>query len=183
MNKQTIHSDDLNVYVTYESSVKKWVKYLLLFLNILIYGGLILIVANIPDSEMKFFALPVLGFAALIFFTLTWSTVWNAYGKEILIINTKSFSYQKVYGLITTNLKTFRTDDGISMNFNKELTYTKEQYGTIVFFKYNAANLPETMYQTSIKTSYSNYKELIECLNDFFRIGASAVGIDEISLN
>ena len=92
--KSESHSDGICVYVLTE--VNKSVASKLL---ILVADALILSVLIFSITEW----IPGLFICTLIFLAfLAWCTLWAFWGKENLIINTKSLSYQHDYGFFKT---------------------------------------------------------------------------------
>lgn len=85
---------------------------------------------------------------------------WNLYGKENLIINLKSISYNHEYGFIKTNLKTIPTNDlGIKVDIRRE--EGNKRYGVMQFFDYDElTDLPDLIHETTILIEESKLEEL-----------------------
>ncbi|WP_282036577.1 hypothetical protein [Saccharicrinis aurantiacus] len=183
MNKKNISFDGINLYITLESEVKKWVRIVLVSANIAIYSLIIYGMLSIPEDEINTFILPIFGFSAIIFFTLTWTTVWNIFGKEQLTINHKSFNSQKSYGFFQTNIKTIKTEYGISLSFEDEFSYDEKQLGAIHFYKYTEIYLSEFIYKTTIKTDIKTFEEINSVLENIYNKVDTVELTKEINLN
>ena len=74
---------------------------------------------------------------------------WNLFGEEVIILNTKSVSYQRSYGIIETKLQTYPL-----RRLRVDATITKEQdnikYSKLKFYTYNEHDLPELLLESSI---------------------------------
>jgi hypothetical protein len=92
--KSKSHSDGMCVYVQTEVNNSVASKLLIIVADTLILSVLILSIVE---------WIPGLFICTLIFLAfLTWTTLWAFWGKENLIINTKSLSYQHDYGFFKT---------------------------------------------------------------------------------
>ena len=148
-NQLTIKSDEINVYATLRVRSKFIGK---LVLSILVFGLIVFYVflalnVNNENAQILVFFLLVFGF--IIFFPIKY-LLWNLYGNEILIVNTKSISYSYYYGLFKTNLKTINHERlGLSFEFVK--LEDKIEKGKLNFYNYNNSNnLPVLIHQTTV---------------------------------
>lgn len=136
-------------------------------------GVSLYIAAKVPTTQLAkiaigsialFFALPapmllfmqggkalpmaVAAFAAWIFL-MGRLAFWNLFGEELIILNTKSVSYQRSYGVIETKLQTYPL-----RNMRVEAIITKERnkikYSKLQFYTYNEHDLPELLLESSI---------------------------------
>ncbi len=183
MNKSKIEFNGINLYITLESEVKKWVRIVLVSANIIIFSLIIFGMLSVPENEVADFILPIFGFSVIILLTLTRTTIWNVFGKEYLMINHKSFNYQKSYGILTTNLKSIKTDFGISLYFEDELSYTDKQLGAISFYRYNEIYVEELIYKTTIKSDIETFNKVNSALEDIYKNADSKELTEEINLN
>ena len=86
--------------------------------------------------------------------------IWNLYGKENLIINSKTISYNYDYGFIRTNLKTipfYHLGAGIELyKENKGI-----QEGKLILYNFRAQdNLPEIIHETTVLVNLEDVKEI-----------------------
>lgn len=74
---------------------------------------------------------------------------WNLFGEELIIINMKSISCQRSYGIIQTGLRTYPY-----RRLRIAAIVTKEQnnfkYSKLQFYTYNEHDLPELLLESSI---------------------------------
>jgi len=169
MNDKFIFSDGINVYATFESKVNKLFKSILILLNVFVYSLLLFAITQIPEEKILNYAFPILLLTVLSFLTLTKYTLWNIYGREILIINTKSFSYQHDYGWFNIKMKTIKTERGILFGIDDQLRKGNKEFVTIWFEHFDENDVPKPLYNSSIKIeidSYQQMSKLIHELND-----------------
>lgn len=87
---------------------------------------------------------------------------WNVFGKEMLIINRKSISYQYHYGFIKNNLKTV-TYQNLSVRFQTFLIDKEKKLGKMYFYEESEkTGLPNLLHNTSIYILQSEYDIVIE---------------------
>lgn len=85
---------------------------------------------------------------------------WNLFGKESLIVNTKTISYCYDYGIIRTNLKTIHYDR-LGTGFLSNRKDNEKEFGNLIFYNYNKDNnLPEVIHQTSVLIELEKLKEI-----------------------
>jgi len=93
---------------------------------------------------------------------------WNVFGKEMLIINRKSISYQYHYGFIKNNLKTV-TYQNLSARFQPFLIDKEKKLGKIYFYEESEkTGLPNLLHSTSIYILQSQYDTVMEEINLLF---------------
>jgi hypothetical protein len=113
--------------------------------------------------------------AALWLALFGWISLWNLFGKELLIINTKSLSYQHTYGFYVTPLETKR----IYRAMNISLIPTTEKPGkplyNLVFESFNSNDLPEELYRTALPITAEELEKLKSYLR---RVYIEKVNID-----
>ncbi len=149
-NTAEIKTDGINVYVTSKIQANSFGKIALTLLNtgLLIFYGWF--VSTIEQNEAgKMFIPVILLFGAFIY--LPWRYwFWNFYGKEHIIINTKTISLINDYGIIRTNPKTIPHFQ-LATNYEFVREINEKPYGRLHFISYNPeTNLPEEVYQTTI---------------------------------
>ncbi|UUV20738.1 hypothetical protein [Paenimyroides aestuarii] len=112
-----------------------------------------------PENSSDFILPAIIIIGLIIIFPVRY-LIWNSFGKEFIIINAKTISYNYNYRIITTNLKT--------IPFNKLATridIVKEEnnieYGKLVFFNYHKeTNLPELIFETSVLLCLDDLKKI-----------------------
>ncbi|TFF38041.1 hypothetical protein [Mucilaginibacter psychrotolerans] len=136
-----LRTDGVCVYMSAGIKSSVWGKLLLLLGNGMVVGVLVLAVV---------WAIPgLMVFDLLIWVWLGRYTLWNIYGQEHLIINTKSLSFQHDYGFFKLAYKTVPLKNKLKILVlpSKE-TKVKELY--IQFVSYNDTDLPVEVYQMAI---------------------------------
>ncbi|MEE9408467.1 MAG: hypothetical protein V3V28_10390 [Polaribacter sp.] len=157
-NKLEIHNDGINIYVTLIVNSHIIGKTLLSLFVILLIGGLIYFPSTIPKEEVSSFIFPILIFGFLVFFFPVRYLLWNIYGKENLIINTKTLSHYNDYGIFKTNLKT-HAHQRLGTSFEHIRTTDNIKLGKLLFVKHNDENnLPEYLYETTVLLNSENIK-------------------------
>ena len=118
--------------------------------------------AQIPPAEIGAFLVPIFLVSFLFYFFIFRYTLWNWFGKELLIINTKSVSYQLDYGFYLTKLKTIPFSRlGLSSEIIQKTDETS--FGKIYFFNYREEDdLPEPIYETAIIIPENKVEEIKE---------------------
>ena len=107
MSNSTIkHSDGINLYVEFSVRAKPIGKIILSILILFTLAAFIIIFSTLDQEEIGKFIIP-LSMPCFLFLVIPKRyLIWNLYGKENLIINSKTISYNYDYGFIRTNLKT-----------------------------------------------------------------------------
>ena len=157
-NNFEIYNDELNVYVHLTVNSSKIGKIILTFFVSLLVGILFYIPFTIPEENISEFIFPLLIFGIMVFAFPVRYLLWNLFGKENLIINTKSISYNREYGIFISNLKTLN-HNRLATAFEWSRTFDNIEYGNIIFEKLNdKTDLPEHLYTTSIALTIEDIK-------------------------
>lgn len=163
MNNQiNIQNDGINIYATL--SVRA-AKVGLVILTIMLIG--LFVMVGFFFSEVKFKHFEEFVVAVLIIVPIGGYSIkyylWNLYGKESIIINTKSISWQYDYGFVQTNLETFKYHI-LGTGFEKlGQRDNGDELGRLIFYNYREEdNLPEVIHSTTILLT----KEEIEILDE-----------------
>lgn len=183
-NSFEIHNDGINVYVTFFVNSHPTGKVLLTIFVILLIGTLIYLPIELPKEEVLHFIFPFLIFGIIVFVFPVRYLLWNLFGKENLIINTKSLSYYRDYGIYRTNLKTLK-HGRLGTGFEWSRTFENIEYGNLVFQKYNDENdLPEHLYTTSVVLNYDNIERIDKEISKLYEIKKNKeLNFTPISLN
>lgn len=183
-NKFEINNDGINVYVTFFVNSHPAGKILISIFVLILIGLLIYLPTTITNEELRDFIFPFLVFGILVFVFPVRYLLWNLFGKENIIINTKSLSYNKDFGLYKTNLKTLK-HNRLATGFEWIRTFENIEYGNIVFEKFNEENdLPESLYTTSVALDKESIKQIDEEISKLYNIGNDEeIDFSNISLN
>jgi hypothetical protein len=168
MNDNLIFFDGNVLYITLESKVKNWVKWLLIFVNIAIYSFILYVFTFMPNKAEGSFILPLLIVYGVIYLTLTRMTLWNIYGRECMMISKDNFSYYRDFGLYRTPLVHKELAQGLAVFDQQVIAYEKETHVIISFYEC----LPNKQFQeiitTSIKTQVQNLHKIHSLLNEMY---------------
>jgi len=146
-----------------------------------ILGKIALVIADAMILSVAILAIKIripglLLFSMLPLFFLAKYTLWNFFGRETLIINTKSFSYQHDYGVIKMAFVTKKIANKIIVKALPVETDDTENPLQLSFISYHKENdIPFEVYHTSL---YFSEKEAIY-INSLIQ----QLFIDELSKN
>lgn len=165
INDLRLKYDDVCVYATTAVKANITAKIILALINLFLLG--IITVFFVEQVLLAAFV-----FLGLELFVVKY-TLWNLFGEERLIINTKSISYQQHYGFFTTPFRT--------INLNKKvivLPYDKVVDGEkinvkFLFESYDENNLPYVVYHSVLNVPDVDFEKLIRKIDELF--------IDEMS--
>ena len=167
MNENLVFSDGLNIYASFQSKVAPYVKWILVLLNLLVLSGYVALIVNIPKDSQGDFAILFIVIPLFTGLTLTRFTFWNLWGRESIIINTKSFSYQYDYGILTLNLKTKETN-GLSWAIHDEFIDGDQTYVTVNFGTFDEHDLEIHLHTTSLRMNLNSYIKLNDLLHELY---------------
>ncbi len=95
--------------------------------------------------------------------------LWNLYGYEELIVNTKTISWSYDYGFFRTNLNTVKYYR-LGTGYEKVRGDEKDEVGRLVFYNYRETdNLPEIIHQTTVLINKAELKEFDKSITAIFR--------------
>jgi len=183
-NEYEINSDGMNIYLTLFVKSHPIGKillsiFILALIILLIYISSTLSLKDEPESVLGVFI-----FGIFIFFIPFHYLLWNLYGKEYLIINTKSLSYNRDYGIYKTNLKT-KYHKRLGLGFELIRTFENVEYGNLIFNTYNKeSDLPELVYSTSINLELKKINEIENEIEKLYNVGIDEnIEFNKTSLN
>jgi len=94
--------------------------------------------------------------------------LWNKFGVEELIVNTKSISWVYDYGFFRTNTKTVKYDR-LGTGFERIRGLENEELGRLVFYNYREEdNLPEFIHQTTVLLKKEEINEFDKQISNVF---------------
>jgi len=145
-----IQFDKYNIYVNLKIKPNPFsITILSIFVLLLCFIFAILTQEFLKEKEGSVLLPIIILFIFFLFLPIRY-LLWNLFGRETLIINAKSISFYRNYGLIETNLKTINYNQlGIDFNFSRERNGIK--LGQILFYDYlEENNLPKLIHETTI---------------------------------
>lgn len=159
INQYKIAKDSINLYVTLEINPSKRRKFFLFFCILLMISVPISLI-TIIDSEPQDFIIPIPIISFLIFYFIIRYFLWNIYGKENIIINNKTISYNRDFGLYQTKYTSnhyYKLDfaiEHVKKDNNVEL-------GELIFINFSEeTQLSEVIFQTSILIELKELEKL-----------------------
>lgn len=168
-----IQSDGLNVHVIYKVKSKLIGRVILSMILILLLIIWTVAFSSIDGPESPKLIAGLMLPCSLSLFLTTKYLLWNSFGEELLIVNTKTVSYSYSYGIIRTNLKTI-SHNSLALNFKPTRKEGNFEYGDVLFINYNpATNLPELIHQTTVGMEINDYRELEKLIGELFEMESS----------
>lgn len=167
-NQIEISTDRVNVYATIDvkASVMGTRVLFVFILFALVFFGFLL--THIKADEVVSMIIPVLLILVFMIGMPSKYLLWNLYGQEFLIVNTKSVSWSYNYGIIRTNVNT-EIYNRLGIGYEKVITIDNIEMGRLIFYNYRQEdNLPEIIHQTTALLSSSDIKKLSDSIQDIF---------------
>ncbi len=155
-NRINIKVDELNIYASIEVNASKIGMRILSTLLLIEFLVFVYLFSTTSLDEISQFVVPMI-FSLILFVGIPVKyLLWNLYGKEEIIINSKSISWSYDYGFFKTNMETV-TFDRLSTNFEHVRQTGNVDIGRLLFINYRAEdNLPEILHQTTALLSKSD---------------------------
>ena len=159
-NSFKIENNGINVFITLVVKSHSIGKLLTSLAVLAIIGFYIYIASTITKEEISTYIFPLLIGGIVILVLPVRYLLWNLFGQENIIVNTKSISYYRNYGIYSTNLKT-KIHDRLTIGFEWTRTFDEIKYGNLIFEKTNEENdLPEHLYTTSVELTFENLTQI-----------------------
>jgi hypothetical protein len=150
--KVKIDYDGINVSLLIEVEASRIAKVAMFF--VIAFGIAVLGIALVE------WLLGLLIAAVLWLILFGWLCLWNLFGKELLIINSKSLSYQHTYGFYVTPLETKRIYRAMNISLVPALEKQGKLLYHLVFESFNHNDLPEELYRTALPISSDELETL-----------------------
>ncbi len=150
--KVELKKDYVNLHVLIEAETSKLVKGILILFNVF---TLAIVAIAIVDWLLALFVIGILLTAMF-----TGLTLWYGFGREKLVINTKSISYQYQYGFYTTKLQTQPIKKALNISLAPSRDRNGLEYFNVIFETYNKYDVPEEIYRTSLSITRAEFAEL-----------------------
>jgi hypothetical protein len=163
-----IETDNINIYLQIRVISKKIGRITLSIIIILLIIFWIFAFSIVDGNEKgKIIAGLIIPCSLSLFLSIRY-LLWNSFGFERIIINTKTISYCYNYGLFQPPLRTLYFNQ-LAYNYVETRKENNLQFGEIVFFQYNSiTNLPEIIHETTIEIESSTYKKLENMIIELF---------------
>ena len=158
--KVELKKDYVNLHVLIEAETSNVVKGILIFFNLCTLG---IVAFSLIDWLLALFVIGVLLMALF-----GWLTLWYGFGKEKLIINTGSLSYQYMYGMYTTKLEMQPIKRALNISLTPAREQNGQEYFNVIFETYNKFNVPEEIYRTSLAITRAEFAVLKRSLRTLY---------------
>lgn len=170
-NIAEIKNDGACVYL--DSSIKpdRNAKITLLLINVFFFTIFGIIVYASWAEKMSLFTLfaVYLLLPAIYGISLGRLTLWNLFGREYVIINTKSVSFRRYYGIFTSKLKVLPYK-GLHYAITETVKYAGIPYGTINFAHHNQQGHSINLFTTSITLPIKQLNKLVDQVKFLFTL-------------
>ena len=163
-NKININTDGVNVYVDLKVVSNLMGRVLL---GLMILALVVLSVWAVLSAE----GFPI-GFYLVVALTMFFAVkyfLWNVYGEESIVINTKSINYSYSYGFLQTNLKTI-TFHHLGTGYEKiKMGGGQTELGKLLFYNFNKENnLPELIFESTVLVPKEQIAIMDQWIKDLF---------------
>jgi hypothetical protein len=158
--KVELKKDYINLHVAIEAETSVVVKGILIFFNMC---TLAIIVLSLVDWLLALFVIGV-----LLMFLSGWLTLWYGFGKEKLVITSKSISYQYQYGFYTTKMDSQPLRRALNISLAPSRERNGLEYFNVIFETYNEQNVPEEIYRTALAINRAEFATLKRAIRTLY---------------
>jgi len=167
-NSSLIYTDGINAYATFQVNANKKGKLILGICLIILIVFVIALFSTVESEEIGGMLIPGLIITIFLIGLPSKYLLWNIYGKEELIVSSKSISWSYDYGILKTNLKTLKFNR-LGIGFEKVNSINDKELGKLLLFNYNEENnLPELIHETTVLISLDELKKFESKINEVF---------------
>lgn len=160
INDLQLTYDDVCVYATTLVKATSSAKFILAFINLLFLGIIVLfLVTQVFVGALFFFGLEI--------FIIKY-TLWNLFGEERLIINTKAISYQQHYGFFTTSFQRIELHKRVVVLPYDQIVDGAKKSTKFLFQSYNDHDLPYVVYHSVLNIPEADFEELLRKIDQMF---------------
>lgn len=167
-NTIDINNDGINVYATLNVKANRTGKITLFAVIVVFSSVFIFLGSSVKTEDGKSLLFPFVLIFLLVSIIPIGYFIWNLFGSESLIVNSKTISYQYNYGIFKTNLKTINYEV-LGVSFARIRTENETELGKLIFYNYREKdNLPEFVHQTSVLLPKEDLKRLENEISGLF---------------
>lgn len=167
MNDNLVFFDGDTIHINLISEVKKGASSVLIALNVIAYLALIPLGIYLAKEVDPAAPIMTLVLAFLIYISLSRVTLWNLYGRELILISEDTFSYQFDYGWYKTDLKTIAIEEGLFLNREDSFNLEGNDMVNLHFYRsFPNDNLIYHFYTSNIRVDAKLWLKLEEILNE-----------------
>eukprot|EP01132_Coremiostelium_polycephalum_P017904 gene17903-21387_t len=97
-----------------------------------------------------------------------WLTLWNFYGKELLVINTTSINFSYRYGFYQTKIQSRPIRKALNVSIVQAGIHKGQEHFNLIFETYNEQDLPEEIYRTLFYISKNDLEVLKKAIRQLY---------------
>lgn len=158
--KVELKKDYINLHVIIEAETSKVVRGILIFFNVC---TLAIVLISVVDWLL---ALLVIGVLLMALFG--WLTLWYGFGKEKLVITSKSIGYRYQYGFYTTKMESQPIRRALNISLAPSRERNGLEYFNVIFETYNQHNVPEEIYRTALAINRAEFATLKQSIRTLY---------------
>lgn len=167
-NRIKITTDGINAYAKIEvNASKKGIRILSIFIIIeliMVVG----ILSQVKSDKLVTMIIPILIIIVLFVGLPIKYLLWNKYGNEELIVNSKSISWSYNYGFFKTKLETVKYDR-LGTGYEIIRGKNENEVGKLIFYNFRAEDdLPELIHQTTVLLNKDEIEEFDNQISEVF---------------
>ncbi len=167
-NRIVISTNGINAYIKIRVNASKIGTRILSFFVIAEVIAVLVGLFHIKSEEVVSLIIPILIIIFLFIGLPLKYLLWNLFGNEVLIVNTKSISWSYDYGFFKTNLKTVKYHR-LGTAYDKVRGEKEEEVGRLTFYNFREEdNLLEFIHQTTILLSREDIQNIDRQISDIF---------------
>ncbi|MDX5345951.1 MAG: hypothetical protein LPK19_01780, partial [Hymenobacteraceae bacterium] len=161
-----VFSDGTCIYIDlYVKSA--WIgRFFLFAFNLFIFSGLLFLLVKVEDVYIGQVLVASAVFLTFYGFTVVRYTLWNFFGHESIIINTKTLTTQSDYGFFLSKPKTIELNGWALEYAQKQETKAGVQH-TIQIFTYDEHDRPVFVYETGVTILQEDCEMITKVLTDY----------------
>ena len=173
-NKFNLDFDGTTIYINVKSKISLNSRIFLVSCNLLLFSLMgIAVFEQIP--ALMFGTFMLMGF-------LLRYTIWNIYGQETLVINTRIIAYRKIYLFYKTKLTTKRVGDKINVISYQVHGNRENKLVKVIFETYHMHNAPENIYEFVLPISTED-AEMISYMVSLLYLNKVTFNIKDLKFN
>ncbi len=182
-NKTILNFDGICIYIQSQVGSALIGKIILIIMNLIAWSAYIFAMIQVPGEDLKTFIIPFIIIFIILVFVVGRFTSWNLWGEEFVRINTKSLSFYRSYGFISTTEKVIKLET-LSVSYEKVRFFNNVEHGRLLFFDYDELNNPVEIFQTAVLISKPKIDEILDTLHELFKSQHTDINkVNPFSLN
>ncbi len=170
-NTAYIRNDGSAVFLDTTIRPDRVVWFTLILVNLFIWAVFALIVAATLGEDLPRFSLLAIYVLLPVFYgiSLGKTTLWNLFGRETVIVTTRSVVCQRHYGLFKTTARVFPFQE-LNVSVSETETRSKTPCGYVDFSQKAETGLYMTFFTTSVLLPITRLQEFAEQIRFVFTV-------------